>query len=121
MFTNSSQSIINCLKVHDLGSNFCKTTIIYIIILYEFSNVIFVVVHFALGKQLSVVTERGEIYIGSAGRRRHSSCSLDSFDQFTADPVTYYKMKSISCLQNATRIFTDFKGNNLVALQKIYG
>ena len=81
-----------------------------------------VVVHFALGKQLSVVTEQGEIYTGTASRRRHSSCSVDSsFDQFTADPVTYYKMKSISCIQNATKIFTDFKGHDLVALQKIYG
>ena len=77
-------------------------------------------VHFALGKQLSVVTEQGEIYTGTASRRRYSSSSLDSVDQFTAEPVTYYKMKSISCIQNATKIFTDFKGSNLAALQKIY-
>ena len=81
-----------------------------------------IVVHFALGKQLSVVTEQGEIYTGTASRRRHNSSSLDnSFDQFTTEPVTYYKMKSISCIQNAAKIFTDFKGHNLVALQKIYG
>lgn len=77
-------------------------------------------VHFAVGRQLSVVTEPGEIYTGTASRRRYSS-SCDSFDQLTSEPVTFYKMKSISCLQNAIKIFTDFKGTNLAALQKIYG
>ena len=78
-------------------------------------------VHFALGKQLSVVTGSGEIYTGSAGRRRFSSGS-DYYDHFTTEHMTTcYKMKSISCIQNATKIFTDFKGNNLAALQKIYG
>ena len=93
-----------------------------------FTSVIVVVVHFALGKQLSVVTESGEIYTGSigkqysgggsGGRRRLGS---DSPDPTTLDYMTCYKMKSISCVQNATKIFTDFKGNNLAALQKLYG
>ena len=91
-----------------------------------------VVVHFALGKQLSVVTDSGEIYTGSiskqygsggssvssGGRRRLGS---DSPDPVILDHMTCYKMKSITCVQNATKIFTDFKGNNLAALQKIYG
>jgi len=87
------------------------------------------VVHFALGKQLSVVTESGEIYTGSisklfngggigGGRRRLGS---DSPDLTILDHMTCYKMKSITCVQNATKIFTDFKGNNLAALQKLYG
>lgn len=88
-----------------------------------------VVVHFALGKQLSVVTESGEIYTGSISKQYGSSFSFggrrrlgsDSPDPTILDHMTCYKMKSITCVQNATKIFTDFKGNNLAALQKLYG
>lgn len=88
-------------------------------------------VHFALGKQLSVVTESGEIYTGSISKQYSGGASIigggrrrlgsDSPDPTTMDYMTCYKMKSISCVQNATKIFTDFKGNNLAALQKLYG
>ena len=60
------------------------------------------VTHFFLGKNLTVVTEWGEVYSGQ--------CSVGK-------PLV---MSRLTGIQNAKAVFTDFKANNFAYIQSIF-
>ena len=58
--------------------------------------------HFSLGKNLTIVTEWGEVYSGH--------CSVGK-------PLV---MTRLTGIQNAKVVFTDFKANNFAYIQSIF-
>ena len=73
---------------------------IYIIYIYIY----FSVIHFSVGKNLSVVTLQGEVFTGPLSNPLPSLLDL----------------KKIPNIQQTSKVFTDFKNANLAVLQNIY-
>lgn len=63
-----------------------------------------IVVHFTLTKNLSIVTPQGEVFTGPLGTEQPSLLSL----------------KRISNLQQAKKVFTDYKANNMAVIQTVH-